>query len=247
MSETNKTIFQFTVNAPADTINQVVQGWLGANGFSFQPKEGANYYYFNDPMVKGKRSLEYYIHGTTVSIVAYLGTFEKPKALEGFVGAIPKQMYKDDLASLFKALEQLNNGAPAQAAPVADVAPQAQPADAQAITETQAAPQAADAQPAPAYNPTPVPSAQQAIQSFTAENEKKKENMVIIGFIMSIVGLLLSCVGFTYGVILIVLEYYFAIQGLKTKKKGLAIATIVLASVSIAVCILSILLYVLFV
>lgn len=233
MSNTNKTVYQFTVNAPADTINQVLQSWLAANSFGFQPKEGANYYYFNDPMVKGKRSLEYYIHGTQVTIVAYLGTFEKPKALEGFVGAVPKQMYKDDLSSLFKALEQLNTYGAASEAP--------QP-------EGQSVYQAADAQAVPQpYNPGPASqSVQQAAQGFVAENEKKKETMVIVGFVMSIVGLLLSCIGYTYGIVLIILEFYFAIQGLKTKKKGLAIATIVLASISIVFCILGIVLAILF-
>lgn len=219
MSNTNKTVYQFNVNASEETVNQVFQSWLAANGFSFQPKEGANYYYFNDPMVKGKRSLEYYIHGAQVTIVAYLGTFEKPKALEGFVGALPKQMYKDDLSSLFKALEQMNAYGVQQAAP--DVA----------------APQG--------YAPQPMSQpVQQVAQSFVAENEKKKETMVIIGFIMSIFVLLLSCFG-AYAILLVILEFYFAIQGLKTKKKGLAIATIVLASLSIVFCLFAIVLTVL--
>lgn len=214
MSETNKTVYQFNVNAPAETVNQVLQSWLAANGFSYQPKEGANYFYFNDPMVKGKRSLEYYIHGTQVTVVAYLGTFEKPKALEGFVGALPKQMYKDDLSSLFTALEQLN-----------------------AYHTQNAAPQA--------YNPQPMGQpVQQVAQSFMAENEKKKETMVIIGFVMSIFSVLISCFG-AYAILLIVLEFYVAIQGLKTKKKGLAIATIVLASVSILFCLMAVVLTVL--
>ncbi len=234
MSETNKTVYQFNVNAPEDTINQVFQSWLAANGFGFQPKEGANYYYFNDPMVKGKRSLEYYIHGAQVTVVAYLGTFEKPKALEGFVGALPKQMYKDDLASLFKALEQLNtynaqNTVPAQ--------------EAGRVTPGMEEPAQTEGQPVQQVAPQPMGQpVQQVAQGFVAENEKKKENLVIVGFVMSIVGLLLSCFGYTFGAVLIILEFYFAIQGLKTKKKGLAIATIVLASISILFCLLAIIL-----
>lgn len=72
-----------------------------------------------------------------------------------------------------------------------------------------------------------------SLNTFMEENNKKQETMVTIGFVMAIVGLLLSFVGVTYGVILIILEYYFAIQGLKTTKRGFAIATIVIASVSI--------------
>ena len=62
-----------------------------------------------------------------------------------------------------------------------------------------------------------------------------KETMVIVGFVMSILGLVFSCFGVTYGAILLVLEFYFAIQGLKTSKKGLAIATLVLAGLSILI------------
>jgi len=238
MSETNKTVYQFNVNAPAETVNQVLQSWLAANGFSFQPKEGANYYYLNDPMVKGKRSLEYYIHGTQVTVVAYLGTFEKPKALEGFVGALPKQMYKDDLSSLFTALEQLNAYHTQNAAPAQEMTAQPQM---QSAPEMQVTPQVAPQ----AYNPQPMGQpVQQVAQSFMAENEKKKETMVIIGFVMSIFSVLISCLG-AYAILLIVLEFYVAIQGLKTKKKGLAIATIVLASVSILFCLFAIVLTVL--
>lgn len=221
MSENKKTIYQFTVNAPEETINQVFQSWLAANGFGFQPKQGANYYCFNDPMVKGKRSLEYYIHGTQVTIAAYVGTFEKPKALEGFAGAVSKQMYRDDLTSLFKALEQLNAYYGQQS-----------PGD---MAQQQNMSQQNIAQPySPSFNnPASAVNTQQIAQGFMAENEKKKENMVVIGFVMAVLGLLLSCFGFAYGVILIMLEFYFAIQGLQTKKKGLAITTIVLASVSI--------------
>lgn len=143
-------------------------------------------------------------------------------------GFQPKQMYRDDLTSLFKALEQLNayhgQQNPANMAAQQNMAQQ---------NATQGAVQNGfQSAPLP-NNPAPAANAQQIAQGFMAENEKKKENMVIIGFVMSIVGLLLSCFDFTYGAILLVLEYYFAIQELKTKKKGLAIATIVLASVSI--------------
>lgn len=117
--------------------------------------------------------------------------------MEGFVGAVPKQMYRDDLTSLFKALEQLNayhgQQNPASMAVQQNIVQQN---IAQQNTAQQNAAQGAvqnGFQSAPLPN-NPAPAA---------------------------------------GVILLVLEYYFAIQGLKTKKKGLAVATIVLASVSI--------------
>lgn len=122
--------------------------------------------------------------------------------MEGFVGAVPKQMYRDDLTSLFKALEQLNayhgQQNPASMAVQQNIVQQniVQQNIAQQNTAQQNAAQGAvqnGFQSAPLPN-NPAPAA---------------------------------------GVILLVLEYSFAIQGLKTKKKGLAVATIVLASVSI--------------
>ena len=75
---------------------------------------------------------------------------------------------------------------------------------------------------------------------------KRQETLCEIGFWLSIVGLILSFIGVTYVVIIYILNYYFASQGLKTSKKGKAIATIVLSSVSIVVIILEILLIALF-
>lgn len=70
--------------------------------------------------------------------------------------------------------------------------------------------------------------------------------MCEVGFWLSIVGLILSFIGITYGVIIYLLNYYFASQGLKTRKRGKAIATIVLSSVSIVIIILEILIIALF-
>lgn len=63
------------------------------------------------------------------------------------------------------------------------------------------------------------------------DEEKANGNKAIIGFILSIVGLLLPCVGVQFGGIVIVLEFAFATAGLKSSKKGLAIATFILAGI----------------
>lgn len=112
--------------------------------------------------------------------------------MEGFVGAVPKQMYRDDLTSLFKALEQLN-----------------------------------------AYHGQQNPASMAAQQNIAQQNTAQQnaaQGAVQNGFQSAP---LPNNPAPAAGVILLVLEYYFAIQGLKTKKKGLAVATIVLASVSI--------------
>ena len=56
-----------------------------------------------------------------------------------------------------------------------------------------------------------------------------------MGFWLSIIGLLASFVGVAYGVIVYILNFYFASQGLKPRKRGKAIATIVMSIISIII------------
>lgn len=65
-----KTEYRFSVHAAPAVINQVIQNYLAANQYVQIPKPNANYYFFNDPWMKGKRSIEYYIHGTEVIVLA---------------------------------------------------------------------------------------------------------------------------------------------------------------------------------
>ena len=76
------------------------------------------------------------------------------------------------------------------------------------------------------------------VQSFQDETMKKKEKMCEIGFWLSILGLVCSFFGVTYGVIIYIMDFYFASQGLKTTKRGKAIATIVLSIISILIVII---------
>ena len=75
-------------------------------------------------------------------------------------------------------------------------------------------------------------------QNFQEETDKKKETACEIGFWISILGLILSL----FGMIIYILDFYFAYQGLKTRKKGKAIATIVMSIISIVVIIIQFLL-----
>lgn len=212
-----KTEFKFHVNADMSLVEGVIRNWLQANQFSLKPEFGATCYGFNDPIVKGKRGFEYYINGNDVTILAYVGTYKKPKALEGFVGAVMKQNYRNELAPLFTEIKKLENG------------------DTAATYNTNQT----------TGNTGAAQMQNNSLNTFMEENNKKQETLVIVGFVMSLVGLLISCFGFNFGAILLILEFYFAIQGLKTSKKGLAIATIVLGCVSVVFFFLNIVLYVL--
>lgn len=62
--------------------------------------------------------------------------------------------------------------------------------------------------------------------------------MCEIGFWLSILGLVCSFFGVAYGIFVYIIDFYFASQGLKTKKRGKAIATIVLSIISILIIII---------
>ena len=57
-------------------------------------------------------------------------------------------------------------------------------------------------------------------QTFQNENEKKQEKMCEIGFWISILGLLCSFTGVAMGLLVYIMDFYFASQGLKTRKRG---------------------------
>lgn len=189
-----KTEYKFRINADFTQVEAVIRNYLYSNSFVQKPKEGANYYSASDPM-QGNKCFEYYIQDGQVTILAYFGSFEKPKSLEGFVGVLPKQNYRNSLQVLFEELKKLEDTD---------------------LNFTAAEPNG-------------------SLSTFMEQNEKKKETGVIVGFVMSVIGVLLSCIGFTYGILLYIIEIYLAVQGIHTKKKGLAIATIVLAGVSILI------------
>lgn len=73
----------------------------------------------------------------------------------------------------------------------------------------------------------------QTINQFENSKNQSQEKMVIVAFILSIVGILLAFSGYIYGIFIYIFNYYAGINGLKTSKNGLAIATIVLTSIGL--------------
>lgn len=232
-----KSEFKFNINADPTMVEAVIRNYLVTNKYGPITKPGANYYLSTD-ILNGNRSMEYYIDGSEVTILAYMGTFERPQNLEGFVGALPKHAFRNDLNSLFeelKKLEYAGNMQPyaAQPNPTAQ-----QPYAAQPNPTVQQPCSTQPNQTTPLYTAQPYGNGQpvnNSLNSFVEQANKKKETGAIVGFVLSLFGLLLSCFGIYYGLILVIIEFYLAINGLHTKKKGLAIAGIVLASLSILI------------
>ena len=215
-----KTNYTFTVNANPQAINNLMHNFLKANGYNIANQDGITYFQYFD-VIWGNRFLEYYIQGNQITILAYIGTFKKPTLLDdSFVGMAAKQDYKNKLLPLFEELKKLNNN--------------------EGIYTQQTTEQVTFA------NVNTQETTNGQVNQFADNVNKRNEGMAIAGFVMSIVGLLLSCFGVTFGVIIILLEIYFAIMGLKTSKKGFSIATFVISGVTLLILIAQIVLAVLF-
>lgn len=213
-----KSVFNFVVNADEMSIHNLMQSFLSANGFAAKQETGYTYYMQQD-LMWGNRFLEYYINGNQVTVLAYIGRVNKPLLLDNsFAGSMPKQEYKKLLNTLFSALNELNANAGQMG--TQNVGAQ----NMGAAGETYSQPQQAQ-----------YMDISQQTNQFAQNVNKSKENMAIAGFVISIIGLVLSCFGYMVGAIIIALEIYFAVNGLKTSKRGLSIATFVICGVSILI------------
>ncbi|MBE5820610.1 MAG: DUF4190 domain-containing protein [Clostridiales bacterium] len=208
--------FECDENIAKETIMQ----FLKANNYKEQvTKDGRKYYQYSDAMVIG--FLEYEIQNGMTTLYAYLRSEKKPMPLDdSFVGALPKSHYKGIIEPLLKSLSNLKSESVEVQEPVIEEKTE--------INEEVTVNQEKEEIKNDAYN------------QFADESQKTKEKFAVAAFVISLIGLVLSCFGLIYGLIIIFLEYYFAIQGLKTKKKGLAITAIVLASLSLLINILAI-------
>jgi hypothetical protein len=74
-------------------------------------------------------------------------------------------------------------------------------------------------------------------KSAKAQADGKK---AIVAFVLSLVGLIVSILGIVYGIPLIIVIYYLAYVGIKSNKKGLAIAAMVINSIDLLILLLAI-------
>lgn len=211
-----KSTYTLQFRCDGNTIEQLMQSYISVNGFTFIEKKGEQYFRAGD-QIMGYRGLTYSISGQTITINAWL---------DGALGDFPLEQnslnmmamnYRNSLSTLFQEIENLNGGNITnnnvnQNNGQLSLNPQT----GQAINQQQ-------------------PVQNQFSQSFKNENQKKQETMCEVGFWLSLFGLLCSFMGVAYGVIIYILNFYFASQGLKTRKRGKAIATIILSIVSILI------------
>ncbi len=192
-----------------DRVNQIVFDWLQQSLFR-QDYSGDNTWSGSsfDP-TKGNRGFQYGISGNTLTIFAWItGPDNKIYTIDdsGIDNAV-REEYKNLINGLFDKINEANA------------------AYQQQLPNTYQQQNANTAQ----YYPL------QYVPGIEDGKDKQKEKLCIIGFALSIAGLLLSFCGAYASIVFGCLDIYFAVQGWNTKKRGFAIATVVLTALSFLV------------
>lgn len=216
-----KTEYRFPTQN-AQEAEQIIQSWLSANNFQQMQEDNTTFYRGGDAML-GYRFFEYSVNDSQVVLYAYLGSVKKPRALaEGLAGAMAIIPYKNALEPLLASLSEVST----QSQQSFDAAPAPAPATPSVTTQPQ---------------PQPQPQPQNTYGNFKQVADNKNGTYAEISFWISIVMLLASFAGIAIGAIIVIFNYYLAVQGLKSNKKGKAIAAIVMSSIAIFVIIIQLL------
>lgn len=237
--------YNFQLNNDVSKTNQLIQDYIKANGYALIEEKGETYYRAGDAMVQGYRYFNYNISNNNLIIYAWLKAvgFGEIKIEQDGIASINivTMNYRNSLNMLFQEIEKLNNnnnngGIMNNSNKISSYDPNT----GQPIYENQNTMK---------YNPnTGQPINQnvennsysnynnnQFTQTFQNETTKKQEKLCEIGFWLSIFGVFCSLIGKPVGIIIYIMDFYFASQGLKTRKRGKAIATIVLSIISILI------------
>jgi hypothetical protein len=252
---------QFKMNVGA--LNNLIQSYLIASNFSVHEKKGERYYRAGDQLM-GYRGFKYSISGQLLTIEAWLDGGFGNYALEQNSMNMLATSYRNSLNILFQEISKFDNGGntmndqqnfdpmtgqPVQSNNVQNFDPMTgQPVQSNNVQSFDPMTgQPVQRNNGQNFNPMtnqPVQSnINQFAQKFQNETAKKQEKLCEIGFWISIFGVILSLTAITYGIYIYILDFYFAAQGLKTRKRGKAIATIVLSIISILIIIFQVVVY----
>lgn len=215
-----RSTYTFQLNCNPSLVNNLVQSYIQSNQYELQQKNGEQFYRAGDAMVQGYKYFNYSISGQTLTIYAWFkGAFgEVPIEQNSF--NMMAMNYRNSLNTLFQEINKLNNGGVSMNNNMNFDPNTGQPINQNNVGQ-------------PNQN-----NVNQFTQTFQNETIKKQEKMCEIVFWISLLGLLCSFMGVAYGVIIYILNFYFASQGLQTRKRGKAIATIALSIISILIIIL---------
>ena len=243
-----RSTYTFQINCDPSVANDLVQAYIQGNKFTLQNKDGEQFYRAGDAMLEGYRYFNYSINGQTLTIQAWFKGAFGDMSIEQNSLNMPAMNYRNSLGKLFQEIEKLNNGGTNMNNNGMNFDPNTgqplnqnmnnngmnfDPNTGQPLNQGYQ-------QPMNQNYGQPMQQNNQFAQSFQDETTKKQEKMCEWGFWLSIFGLLASFVGVAYGVIVYILNFYFASQGLKTRKRGKAIATIVMSIISIIIIVLQV-------
>ena len=227
--------YKFQMKDNIDKAEQLVQSYISAKGFKQIEKKGEKFYRGGDIMVEGYRYFDYKISGDELTIYAWLrGALGDIGIEQGGIASINMAImnYRKSLTTLFNEIEKLNsrnseeNIQESNEEKNEDIVEDSKEEQINTNQVTDKSPN----------------NSNDFAKTFEEETIQKQERLCEIGFWLSILGVVLALFGITYGVIIYILNFYFASQGLKTKKRGKAIATIVLSIISIFIIICEIML-----
>lgn len=224
-----RSTYTFQINCDPSVANDLVQAYIQGNKFTLQNKDGEQFYRAGDAMLEGYRYFNYSINGQTLTIQAWFKGAFGDMSIEQNSLNMPAMNYRNSLGKLFQEIEKLNNGGTNKN----NNGMNFDPNTGQPLNQGYQ-------QPMNQNYGQPMQQNNQFAQSFQDETTKKQEKMCEWGFWLSIFGLLASFIGVAYGVIVYILNFYFASQGLKTRKRGKAIATIVMSIISIIIIVLQV-------
>ncbi len=179
-----------TLNKPADFVQFMVNDYLQKQAFSLIDYKGEQVFRAGDAMIQGYRYLKWSYNNGIFHLEAWFkGTFGGENGLTGFVGAIPKSVYKDSLEQLITLLQQ---DIPAQNMTTnADGTPAASPAT------------TADGAPVMNADGTATASTPNAIPVQTVDNSKAAVFALVSGIVSLVMACCIPLVGVIFGCVAI--------------------------------------------
>ena len=216
--EKGRSVYTFQLNCNTELIHNLVNSFLQVNKFTLQNENGEQFYRAGDAMVEGYKYFNYSISGNTLTISAWLKSLLGEIKVEQNNMNIFAMNYRNLLNSLFQEINNVNNGNIVNAINENNIGVNNN-INATGISNN-------------------TNNINQFAQNFQEETQKKQEKMCEIGFWLSLLGVFLAFGGMIYGIFVYILVFYFAAQGLNTRKKGKAKVAITLTIISIIIGIL---------
>lgn len=244
-----RSVYNFNLNCDVNKAMEVVQGYITENGFSLVNDKNESYYRAGDSM-RGYRYFNYRFMGNNLEISAWLKGMTGEFSLENGGISIPIMTYRNSINELLQALANLNtNSNNTGNVPNANFMNNNVGNNTNTNQTVYQNPNNINNQPNQNYTqnnsiqPNVTPNNNQFAQNFQNANIKKQETLCEVGFWLSVFGLFCSFFGVFYGIIVIIVIFYFAYQGLHTSKRSKAIASFVISIISIIIMLLQLITY----